>query len=106
MCVCLFRVIFCEAIAIYGVIVSIMLSGKPGDWKWNTDNASLVGSEREVMFHVAKKNALLTRKSWMLNKANTRETWELWVTNPNAEKCGKAGEGEKVDAEKENPRAP
>ena len=30
-----YRVIFCEAIAIYGVIVAILLQGKPADWKWN-----------------------------------------------------------------------
>ena len=42
-----FRVIFCEAVAIYGVIVAILLQGKPKEWKISDENT----------FHQAKKKA-------------------------------------------------
>jgi len=42
----LYRVIFCEAIAIYGVIVAILLTNKPTEWKWN-DQASLAPELRQ-----------------------------------------------------------
>ena len=47
----LFRVIFCEAIAIYGVIVSILLNAKPKDWEFNKSGGDL---NNDKDFHDAK----------------------------------------------------
>ena len=52
----MYRVIFCEAIAIYGVIVAILLTNKPTEWKWNDQN-SILPENREAEFHSAKRNA-------------------------------------------------
>ena len=46
-----YRVIFCEAIAIYGVIVAILLSNKPAAWEYNARDGA--GHTRDN-FHDAK----------------------------------------------------
>ena len=48
----LISVIFCEAIAIYGVIIAILLQVKPKDMKWNLDGES---SKTLENFHAGKK---------------------------------------------------
>ena len=50
----MFRVIFCEAIAIYGVIVSILLIAKPKEWQFNKDGGQLLDGNADV-FHEAKR---------------------------------------------------
>ena len=44
----LISVIFCEAVAIYGVIIAILLQGKPNNWAYNKGQTDLGN------FHAAK----------------------------------------------------
>ena len=60
------RVIFCEAIAIYGVIIAIILYQKPAAWEWNQLKEGADLSEMKKAFHDTKKKAYMVFAAGMI----------------------------------------
>lgn len=51
----MYSVIFCEAVAIYGVIIAILMQGKPKSWTWNDNFKPADRLNKVTEFHDAKK---------------------------------------------------
>ena len=55
-----YSVIFCEAVAIYGVIIGILMISRPRAWSWNNDYVGMTVDKKYdtahlAAFHDAKK---------------------------------------------------